>query len=306
MSFANKMPSAPQIAGMAASLCCTSSIRLWALADFALLTPDAVAALRQDGAANALSGSALAAFGEHAPHLIELPSADPSHIGERVAKLVRRSGDASAISVLQTDAGLSELRSLAAYLSRVRIEGNPRPVHCRFADTRVLPHVLEVLSTTQRRRVGAVVQQWHWFNRLGVPESVSFDTGNSQSPDPESFLHFDISQFRAVRRKAEADAIFKLLLEQTPSLVPASDRGHFYQDLTGVLDTADGYGVEQLDDRLQFVVLSLSCGRDFHRLACLDETWNAIKDGNARLATRMTDWDDAMWQQLEHRSGAAA
>jgi len=300
MVFANEMPRPAQIAGLATSLTCPSGTRLWALADFALLGIDAVASLKEEGATNALSGSPLEAFGEHAPHLIEPPSGDPSRIEACVHRLVRQVREAPAISWLRTEAALTGLRSLAHYLSRVRVEGNPRPVHCRFADTRVLPHVLEALSPAQRRRVAETVQQWHWFDRTGAPASLTLDVGSQQTPDPEPYLHFDIAQFRQVRNGSEADAIFKLLLEQTPSLVPASRRGYFHVDVSAVLETAGRYGVEALEDRLQFVVLSLSCGRDFHRLACLEETWSAVREGGARLSTRMASWDEAMWEQLEH------
>ena len=305
MMFANQAPTSPQIADMVLALSNQADMRTWALVDMALLDSAAIDSMARDRGNNALAASPLAAFGEHAPHYFEM-QAEGDELTREVTTFVRRTGGAPAISWIQTAATLAELQQLAGYLSQVRIEGRRAPMHCRFADTRVLPHLLESLSPAQQRRVANVVAQWHWFGRRGAPVRWLIDSTNEISPDPDASLRLDIGQFRHMRRRSEADAIFKLLVEQTPILVPVEERGKFHAELSTILDTADGYAVTELEDRLQFVVLALSCGSDFHRLSCLDDTWRALKGAQARLSTRMATWDDAMWQQLEQRSGAAA
>ena len=305
MMFANQAPTSPQIADMVLALSNQANKRTWALVDMALLDSAAIDSMARRRGFNALAASPLAGLGEHAPHYVEVQT-EGVELAREVTTLIRRTGDAPAISWIQTTATLAELQQLAGYLSQVRIEDRRAPMHCRFADTRVLPHLLESLSPAQQRRVANVVAQWHWFDRRGSPVRWLVDPINQTSPDPDANLRLDIGQFRHMRRRSEADAIFKLLVEQTPTLVPEGERGRFHAELSTTLDTANGYAVTELEDRLQFVVLALSCGSDFHRLSYLDDTWRALKGGQARLSTRMATWDDAIWQQLEQRSGAAA
>lgn len=111
-----------------------------------------------------------------------------------------------------------------------------------------------------------------------------------------------ISQFREIRAGAEADGIFTLLWEQTPSLVPQEmQRGDFHLRLVRILQTASGFNVGDLKSRLQFAVLSLSCGEDFHTLSSLQPTWEGVRAGDYVLVDKMQLWGNGVWAELEHR-----
>jgi Domain of unknown function (DUF4123) len=274
----------------------------WLLVDAALLGPTqlAVVVARQRWrTSNTLEGSKLDSFGPHAPQLIELIGT-PDHVIRGLESLRQMDRSAPALSVIYSRAPLSELRALFAWLAHPRIDGD-LDLHCRFADTRVLPHLLSVLSPAQRFRVSQCVEQWRWLDRMGrVGEwrcaATGVDTGLLDDADQ---IQVDKAQFDAMLEASEPDIMFTLLLDNTPELVPTSQRGQFHQTLVEVLAGANTRGLKTPDDRLQFVILSLSCGLDFHLHAGLATTWEAVKDRGAKLCDQMKQWSDDLWTSLQ-------
>jgi hypothetical protein len=93
--------------------------------------------------------------------------------------------------------------------------------------------------------------------------------------------------------------MFTLLLDNTPELVPASQRGQFHQILAEALAGATTRKLQTANDRLQFVILSLSCGPGFHLHADLAATWAAVKDRSTTLSDQMKQWSDELWTSLQ-------
>jgi hypothetical protein len=94
--------------------------------------------------------------------------------------------------------------------------------------------------------------------------------------------------------------MFALLVDKTSELVPATGRGAFRLQLQRVLDTATRFAVTQPPDRLQFVVLSLATGEDFHKHPGLQTTWRNIRESGASLQQEMTGWSDDLWAEIDH------
>jgi len=97
--------------------------------------------------------------------------------------------------------------------------------------------------------------------------------------------------------------MFDLLLDNTPELVPAKDRGHFRVRLSRILRSADARSVEKPNDRFQFVILGLGFGESFYANANLTTTWRAIAAKQTTLVDAMKTWDDDVWKQLETVEG---
>jgi hypothetical protein len=284
----------------------------WLLVDAALLEDDNFESrVRAQGwsSHSALATSPLAAFGKQAPQIVQLVGPVDA-IVRGVSALTRLGRHAPAFSMLHSSASLEELQHLFAHLAYAVVDDD-MPVHCRFADTRVLPSLLSVLLPAQATRVRQVVPAWRWWDRQNTmrqwPDSaLKEQPKQSAVADEAEQLQLNAQQFAAMLDAAEADGVFMQLLDTTPELVPATQRGHFHQRLVKQLAQATERGVTQAPDRLQFVVLSLSCGDQFHQHAALQATWKAVSQDNARLSDVMATWDDALWDALSPKTEAAA
>jgi Domain of unknown function (DUF4123) len=284
----------------------------WLLIDAALLDDNQLESqLRMRGwnGHSALAASPLAAFDKRAPQLIQLTEPADA-IARGIWALTSLGRDAPAFSMLHSSAPLEELQRVFAYLAYAILEDD-MPVHCRFADTRVLPSLLSVLSLTQAARVSHVVASWRWWDRQNSarcwPEKLTGEQGGrGAAQDDAQHVKLGSEEFASMLDAAEADSIFMQLVDTTPELVPDTRRGQFHQRLRTQLAQAAGRGVTQASDRLQFVVLSLSCGDGFHEHRVLESTWASVAQHGARLSEVMAGWDDALWDALSPKKEAAA
>lgn len=244
---------------------------------------------------NAYAGSPLDAFGPHAPRLIPCAHIEP----DAIAYLLKNLAPPVAISVIELheDADPSALPSVLAYLATVRIEAQKKPVHCRVADTRVLAALLQILEAEQLLPLEGTVHRWRWFGRV-QGEQIWRSSRSVKSDVVPSTLNLRINQFREMQRACEADVMFTVLQDRVPELVPQDRLGVFHENLRAHLAVADHYGVHAIEDRIQFLVLSLSCGTEFHRNPRLLPTWEAVRKGTG-LAECMQSWDDLIWLSLE-------
>jgi len=302
--FANTAPTREQAAALIATIRTDAedrpACRLWSIVDPALLGADRVQAfLRRwpDQTLPALGQTPLAAFGEHGPCLLSCGA--PGEWEPRIASLLQLAGDAPAVSWVLTDADITGLRQIALYLARVWVQSRRQPVHCRFADTRVLPGLLACLEPGQLAPLQDLAA-WYWCDREGQP--IAWRRGPRSSPSSvadEARLVLSITQFRAIQSEAEPDILFNLLLDKAPELVPADSLGAFHARLKRLLARATQFHVNEEADRLQYLVLALSCGEDFHRSPALSGSWPQVASGDVPLSRAMQQWGDDVWQALE-------
>jgi hypothetical protein len=302
MDFACNEVEVASVAGLIADTGKNEGAAAWLLIDAALIDSRelaAVAARKGWSLRNSLAGSRLDSFGHRAPQLVELSGAPEAAL--KALESVRATDRAApAMSVFHSRMPLSELCALFAWLAHPRIDGE-LDLHCRFADTRVLPHLLSVLWPAQRLRVSRCIEHWWWFDRMGKVvewQGGTLDDGADPS-DGVDQMQVDKAQFDALLAASEPDTMFTLLLDNTPELVPTSQRGQFHQTLVDALAGANARKLQTANDRLQFVILSLSCGHGFHLHADLAATWAAVKDRGATLCDQMKQWSDELWTSLE-------
>jgi len=303
-AYANNELTEEMIPALAGAI--NDSMPNWALVDCALVPKSSflpIASHRGWRVIQGYSGSDLAAFGDAGVFLIQL-DADADIRFQQISQLLRIGNPAPGVTWLKSHAMEHDLKKLCAYLGMANVKERKQPVHCRFADARVLPMLLAQLTAEQSQRVAQAVEQWIWVDRgratsqWTAPDSV----GGIQQPDPMPNLHLSVAQFRAMREAGEVDGIFTLLWEQTPSLVPRPDvRGDFHDHLVRILETASAFNVHDLKSRLQFAVLSLSCGDDFHTVEALQPTWEGVRAGEYLMVEKMPLWGNEVWETLEYR-----
>lgn len=302
MDFARNPAQAEALHSLVQGQAPSDGAGLWALVDTAVLDRhelDRLARALGWTLFNALAGSPLEVYGSHAPVWIEL-SPPSSTTVQDLTRLLALDAAAPALSLVRTQHGLDALRSLSAYLSRARIDGDML-THCRFADTRVLPVLLKTLAASQQHRVAHAVQSWGWIDQLG--QGMQWHAAQQDTTvlhvDGSEFLELDASQFAAMLDASEPDTMFALLCDNTPELVPAEGRGDFRELLAAVLGRADQRQLTAANDRLQFIVLSLSCGGHFHDAAELQDMWCEIAQGQTTLVESMKRWSDTLWSRLQ-------
>ena len=239
-------------------------------------------------------------FGQHAPHVLALPDG-PVQLRDVLERFLKLDPRAPAFSVLESDAELSQLTKLFGYLALATVECDLQ-AHCRFADTRVLPHLLSCLLPVQSALTSQMVQRWHWADHLSVPQMWQRRTGDNESPlalGAAPNLELNNDQFSVMLAASEPDTVFYLLLDNTPELVPKTERGNFRDQLQRILGVASKFKLTTPNDRLQFSILSLSCGEDFQARAVLTPTWRAIAAGGSTLEAEMKKWTDAVWDDIQ-------
>ena len=278
-----------------------SGLTSWLLVDAALLDHRQLAwAVAASGwhTVNTLGGSRLEAFGDSAPHMIAMRG-DPLAVSRGLERLVAIDRTAPAFSAFASSCSVEELQRLFRYLGDARIDQD-MDAYCRFADTRVLPSLLALQTPEQAERVGRSISVWKWFDRC---EDVGQWVRPAPSPEPDlgDRIQLSAAQFDALLNASEADALFTLLLDGTPELVPQAQRGQFHKRLCLFLNTAATYCVTAPRDQVQFAVLSLTCGESFHLHPQLAATWVAIRKNGSTLTEEMKSWTDALWATLEHQ-----
>ena len=246
---------------------------------------------------NALTESPLAAYGSYAPQFVPLPD-EPTAAVDVARRFVEIDPVAPAVSVFASPSSEQALAGLFAYLAQATIDGD-LPVHCRFADTRILPSLLTRLAPQQVARVARDISSWSWIDHLGVV--ASWQRSGASSADDSPHLQLTMPQMDAMLRASEPDTMFELLRDNTPELLPAEHRGKFRDRIAGLLVRADGRQVETSKDRLQFLILGLCFDDTVDEEPELQPTWQAIANRQTTLLAAMQAWDDALWERRELR-----
>ena len=274
----------------------------WLLVDAALIEGSRLSSMSKEAGfvcVNSLDRCPLVAFGDRAPQLLAVR--DAAQALEFVRGLMFLDRTTPAFSFFRSAASISDLQDLFGYLALPQVEGGLE-LHCRFADTRVLPSLLRTLSPAQVLRVGALITEWSWFDRTNDIDRWSAADGEqpgAHTPDAMPRARLTDQQFASMLDAGEADMIFSTLIEKTPEVIPEEFRGQFHSILQKHLDAATRRFVTQHNDRLQFVVLCLTCGEHFDRHPDLVSTWRSVRKSDASLSGLMKTWSNGLWKELQ-------
>lgn len=310
MTFAYDAPDGTADSDVLSWMQSEPSATYWALVDVALLgasTFKTAARRHQWPVISALTNTPLEAFGEVAPHLIAIhQGADQRQ--EQIKQLLQLTTGTPALSWLRSAYPVRALQMLFGYLGKAQIQDRPKPVHIRFADTRILPGLLNILSANQQRRVLDIVQDWCWFDRYGHfhGQLVQHDSVAAVAMDSEAYLHLSTEQFDQLFSDAEADGMFYKLTLKRPELVPQQQRAAFRQRLAASLSVAREMNLSTEEDRWLFVLLSLTYGDEFHSCEALVPMWNVVRKQGMGLREQMQGWSAETLKTLTDFNASAS
>jgi hypothetical protein len=278
-----------------------SGFKHLALVDMALLSPDQRSRIMADDQwhpANGFEETALAAFGEYAPHLIPL-SENPLHRSGQIDRLLDITQNIPAVSWVRSNSAEAALRGLFGYLGKAQMEQPRRPVHLRFADVRILGVLLTQLTLAQHARLSRNLESWGWIDRCGAWQECQIDADSSDvaDPDPAPYIHLSKHATRVISEAAEADIFFAQLDEKRLPDLECGSR--FHTRLVNCLNTATALQLSSKADRFQFVLLCLEYGDDFHSCEQLRPTWECIRESERGLLELANEWPEDLWMELE-------
>ncbi len=171
----------------------------------------------------------------------------------------------------------------------------------------MLPGLLRSLMLTQQVALAGSIATWAWIDRDGSLQTSTLPApeGAQERQDAAPFT-LDAAQFAFMLSSAEPDMVFQMLVERLPELVPDSAPHVFYGRLAQMISAAHGYGIEDLPDLFQYVVVGLTTQVHFDQHPALAPTWQQLKQGNARFGDLAEQWPDELWQLLTNPAGVLA
>lgn len=108
----------------------------------------------------------------------------------------------------------------------------------RFADTRVLPALIEIGEVWQR--VAGVIAEWQIIGRNGDLVALELPRAPDTNNAP---LRIDDKALAQLLKSGEADALANVLDEHFPELLPADQGARVYARLRQLLSLGEKYGI---------------------------------------------------------------
>ncbi|WP_198083489.1 DUF4123 domain-containing protein [Variovorax sp. E3] len=219
-----------------------------------------------------------------APWLIEL---DPfeEKIHERMAQLLAHCSGRPMFSVMASRIPAWNLGKRWFPLHHVHTSDKQRML-LRFADTRTLPLLPDILEPAQWGAVAAPLVHWFYVNREGTMATCAL-------PEPKeeaslTALHLSQTQIDAMVKASEPDAALDLLADQlpevfAPNVAHGKLHGYIKKKTFGLIDR---HGIDNWTDKVSLVTAELLTNGKMHENPKLEELLltKAWQPGNLRRA----------------------
>jgi hypothetical protein len=246
----------------------------------------------------ALAGSPLSIYGNRGPLLWSVGSGDTPGL----RALLRQADGIPGLSFVACRADRAALSARLIWLAMAHQDDGP-PMHCRFADTRVLPSLLDRLTADQGAVLTQEVAEWAWIARDATLRVKAFAPTNAVVPSAvQERFSLDPAQFDGLLADAEPDMVFQMLDEKMFELIPEAPPHEVHARLAGLIDAARGHGITDLPDLFQYAVVGFSTTDHFDLHPAVQETWQRLKNGDGRFGEVAEQWPDNVWKELEESS----
>ncbi|RQO48813.1 hypothetical protein DBV14_19330 [Variovorax sp. KBW07] len=217
-----------------------------------------------------------------APWLVELDALAQSH--EQIEKLLAHCSGRPMLSFLASRIPVRALAKRWLPLHRVHTSDKQRLL-LRFADTRTLPLLPDILLPAQWADIAAPLVHWFFVAREGAMVPLPLPDAEGDSP---SALRLSQVQLDAMVKACEPDAALDMLAEQMPEIFAPNVahgklHGYIKRKTFGLIDR---YGIENWTDKVSLVTAELLTNGKMHEDPKLQELLltKAWQPGNLREA----------------------
>ena len=246
-----------------------------------------------------LSDTPMESYGVHGPILWSIGTES----FDLLLKLLKLSNKKPALSLIRrrADVDIKTLRDILRWLALIETEEGLQ-LYCRYADTRVLPALLDQLDAPQHQVLSESIQTWRWIARDGAKLEERHFLRNTISQHLNllsAHLKLSNAQYNQILLLSEADMVSQILIERMPDLLSNGLSGEFHQRISAILDRARAKGLHELNDFFEYAVVALSTYDDFAEHVCLQELWGAFQKERQSFGDWAAAWPENIWQDLE-------
>jgi hypothetical protein len=169
------------------------------------------------------------------------------------ATVLRNTDGLSALSLIVTTESLAQLADRLVPWCIVDAAGHTLALS--FADTRILPELVKVLTPVQMGELCGPASRWQYVNRKAEWETLSLP----QAPNPPSIgVSLDESQCASLIGAAEADYVLYQLRTSGSSVVDCNAPARTHELLRYWLACADHAQIESVPDRVELCEIGLA------------------------------------------------
>ena len=233
-----------------------------------------------------------------APHLLRLPDDSEKQL-TWLNELVASCSGQPMLSVLCSAVPAEVLIAhFRPYLLARTEDSLEWPV--RWADTRVLPILIDSLTPAERTHFMAPIHAWSCVDRSG--EILEWLGDGLPYPVPADFdcWPVDDARFSHLVAEAEADAIIGALYDTHPDLFDLREPVANHACVKKHLAIASHYGIDSAGSRRHFAMLALMLNDDFAEHSAMQAVLKHTRDGGdyvAEIASLPADF----WQHTERK-----
>lgn len=237
--------------------------------------------------------TALQNFKHAAPHLLLGPSDEK----EQETWLRWLFGACEGKPMLSIIASALDINHLEQHLRPYLIAITPDTVEwpVRWADTRILPALLE--SITQEQHEHLLGPLYHWWSVRRDGSLINWHGGAQARPIPAQFDKLPLSDiaFASLVDTAEADAILANLHDVQPDLFHSGTPAECHTRVARHLTVASANGIEAASQRQHFGALALMLADDFTTHPAMARLLQRTRQGKNYLS-ELEALPDDFWQ----------
>lgn len=192
------------------------------------------------------------------PQLLQLSAPNSNEFEREIHRLAHHCDSRPMLSFLQSTVDAEELVNQWEKIFTVMTEDDHSPMLVRLADTRVLPALCTMATTTLWENLTQALREWLIVDRNGTLTALSCrlssksnivkgKKGNEHNLDSLIITNQDLTH---LLQMAEPDSVINVLAEQFPDLMPPSNHAHFHTQITQSCALAKQYHIDAFPDVL--------------------------------------------------------
>lgn len=196
------------------------------------------------------------------PVLLELDMSDAGSLEKAVSLLLSHCQAKPMLSFVQTRHAPDALVEAWQDALEIQAEHEAQPLLLRFADTRTLPDIAQVLKDSAWVRLSRLVDCWYYIDREGHLQALETSAPEMQPPSETPIRVGDEALAEFIRRSLP-DALANALQENFPD-VPTTHGAATYRWLAAACGLAEKNGIDGFPDIMALAVAAYSTGDELH------------------------------------------